>query len=31
MELTDATRWLIRTVGEAAVDWEGSDPIRNLA
>ena len=31
MELTDATRWLIRTVEEAARDWDGSDPVRPLA
>jgi hypothetical protein len=31
MELTDATRWLVRTVQEASVDWDGSDPVRDLA
>ncbi|MGP0029051.1 MAG: VOC family protein [Acidimicrobiales bacterium] len=30
MELTDATRWLMTTVSEAAIDWDGSDPVRNL-
>ncbi len=30
MELTDATRWLVSTVREAADNWDGSDPIRNL-
>jgi hypothetical protein len=30
MELTDATRWMVATVREAATDWDGSDPVRNL-
>jgi catechol 2,3-dioxygenase-like lactoylglutathione lyase family enzyme len=30
MELTDVTRWMIRTVREAADSWDGSDPVRNL-
>jgi hypothetical protein len=30
MELTDATRWLATTVRDASVDWDGSDPVRNL-
>ena len=30
MELTDVTRWLIAAVREAAEDWDGSDPVRNL-
>jgi len=30
MELTDATRWLITTVREAAAGWDGRDPVRNL-
>ncbi|HXQ62623.1 MAG TPA: VOC family protein [Acidimicrobiales bacterium] len=30
MELTDATRWLVATVREAAENWDGSDPVRNL-
>jgi hypothetical protein len=30
MELTDATRWLAATVHDAAADWDGSDPVRNL-
>jgi hypothetical protein len=30
MELTDATRWLVATVQEAAAGWDGSDPVRNL-
>jgi hypothetical protein len=30
MELTDATRWLVATVRDAAADWDGSDPVRNL-
>ena len=30
MELTDATRWLVATVSNAAAGWDGSDPIRNL-
>jgi len=31
MELTDATRWLESTVRDAAVDWDGTDPVRPLA
>ncbi len=30
MELTDATRWLITTVREAAAGWDGRDPVRGL-
>ncbi len=30
MELTDATRWLTATVYDAAIDWDGADPVRNL-
>jgi hypothetical protein len=30
MELTDATRWLVATVRDAAADWDGTDPVRNL-
>ncbi len=30
MELTDATRWLVSTVREAADTRDGSDPVRNL-
>jgi hypothetical protein len=30
MELTDATRWLVATVRDAAAAWDGSDPIRSL-
>jgi hypothetical protein len=30
MELTDATRWLVSTVRDAAAGWDGSDPVRNL-
>ena len=30
MELTDATRWLVTTVSDAAVGWDGSDPVRTL-
>ncbi len=30
MELTDATRWLVATVRDAATDWDGSDAVRNL-
>lgn len=30
MELTDATRWLISSVKDAAAGWDGSDPVRNL-
>lgn len=30
MELTDATRWMVGKVREAARTWDGSDPVRNL-
>jgi len=30
MELTDATRWLVTTVREAAAGWDGTDPVRSL-
>ena len=30
MELNDATRWMTTTVREAAMDWDGSDPVRSL-
>ncbi len=30
MELNDITRWLVTTVREASVEWDGSDPVRNL-
>ncbi len=30
MELNDATRWMASTVRDAAVDWDGRDPIRSL-
>ena len=30
MELTDATRWLVATVHDAASGWDGSDPVRTL-
>jgi len=30
MELTDATRWMATTVRQAAKQWDGSDPVRNL-
>ena len=30
MELTEATRWLVATVREAAAGWDGTDPVRPL-
>ena len=30
MELTDATRWLVATVRDAAAGWDGTDPVRSL-
>ncbi|MGA2519727.1 MAG: VOC family protein [Acidimicrobiales bacterium] len=30
MELTDATRWLVSTVRDAALGWDGSEPVRSL-
>jgi len=30
MELTDATRWLVSTVRQASLEWDGSDPVRPL-
>jgi len=30
MELTDATRWLVTTVRDAAATWDGTDPVRSL-
>jgi hypothetical protein len=30
MELNDATRWMATTVAEAAIDWNGRDPVRSL-
>jgi catechol 2,3-dioxygenase-like lactoylglutathione lyase family enzyme len=31
MELTDTARWLADTVRQAAVGWDGADPVRPLA
>jgi hypothetical protein len=30
MELNDATRWMATTVHDAAVGWDGRDPVRSL-
>jgi len=30
MELTDATRWMVATVRDASLDWDGSKPVRDL-
>jgi hypothetical protein len=30
MELNDATRWMGTTIRDAAIDWDGTDPIRSL-
>ena len=30
MEMTDATRWMVTTVRDASVGWDGSDPVRTL-
>jgi len=31
MELTDASRWLVERVREAAAGWDGANPVRALA
>jgi catechol 2,3-dioxygenase-like lactoylglutathione lyase family enzyme len=31
MELTDATRWMVATVRDASLGWDGLDPVRDLA